>query len=87
MAAPALEVCGGEVAGADSATSPSALRRMTGDGITFLWNSLKPSSVIMHEELVQSCRIHINSGVFLMDSATSLSAPRRMTGWEFMPES
>ena len=29
-ATPALEIFGGEVAGADSATSPSALRRMTG---------------------------------------------------------
>jgi len=29
-ATPALEIYGGEIAGADSATSPSALRRMTG---------------------------------------------------------
>ena len=29
-ATPALEIFGGEVAGADSATSPSAPRRMTG---------------------------------------------------------
>ena len=37
---------------------------------------------ILHWGFARSCRIHINSRFFLMESATSPSAPRRMTGWK-----
>ena len=62
------------------------LREVEGWVIVFMPTDHQPAAaldhVILQGGLALSCRIHINSGIFLMDSVTSPSAPRRMTGWK-----